>query len=87
MDFAHEHDDLYRIETCIYGDFLACMGIRSVEEKWYSKSLPLGSTVKQIIANTFGATPIKILVLQQSKFYHLGTMPECKFCSCFDLSS
>lgn len=35
-------------------------------------------TVKRNIASHFGETPLNILVLERSHFYHLGTMPECK---------
>lgn len=76
--FAHDCADLYTTETCIYGDFLACMG--TAEEKLYFQEISSSSVVKQSIANTFSRTPLDILVLEQSRFHHLGTMPECKFC-------
>lgn len=75
--FAREHGkELYSEETCIYGDFLACMGSRSEEDKlYYKRSL---STVKQTIADRFSRTKAQVLVLHHSRFIHLGTMPECK---------
>lgn len=79
VTFAEENGDLYRTETCIYGDFLACMGSRPAEEKLYLKSTSDSSTIKGKIASHFGETPLNIMVLEQSHFYHLGTMPECKF--------
>ena len=80
VDFARECDDLYQNETCIYGDFLACMGTRPVEEKLYFQEVMSSSVVKRSIAIRFHSTPINILVLEQSRFHHLGTMPECKSC-------
>lgn len=75
--FALENEDIYKSETCIYGDFLACMGSRSSEEKLYWKNIT--PSIKHDIASRFSETPLNILVLEQSYFYHLGTMPECKF--------
>ncbi len=79
MAFATECKDLYSVETCIYGDFLACMGARPVEQKLYLRTMSTASPLKQKIANYFGETPLSILVLERSHFYHLGTMPECKY--------
>ena len=76
--FAEECEDLYCNETCIYGDFLACMGSCPTEEKIYWKNISTASTIKQKIASHFGETSLNILVLERSHFYHLGTMPECK---------
>ncbi|XP_057377678.1 fucose-1-phosphate guanylyltransferase-like [Daphnia carinata] len=76
VTFAQENSDLYSTETCIYGDFLACMGSRPAEEKLYLKSTSVSSTIKGKIASHFGETPLNIMVLERSKFYHLGTMPE-----------
>ena len=77
VTFAEECEDLYRCETCIYGDFLACMGSRPTKEKLYWKNI--SSTIKREIASHFGETSLDILILEQSHFYHLGTMPECKY--------
>lgn len=77
VSFALENEDLYKSETCIYGDFLACMGSRSSEEKIYWKNTT--PSIKRDIASRFGETPLNIIVLEKSSFYHLGTMPECKF--------
>lgn len=76
--FALECGDLYSTETCIYGDFLACMGTRPNEEKRYMHNLANVAPIKRKIADYFGRTPLNVLVLESSHFYHLGTMPECK---------
>jgi hypothetical protein len=77
--FAEECEDLYRNETCIYGDFLACMGSRPAEQKLYWKNVSNSSAIKRKIASNFGDTSLNILILERSHFYHLGTMPECKY--------
>lgn len=76
--FALECEDLYSTETCIYGDFLACMGTCPIEEKRYMNNLTNLNPIKRKIAEFFGETPLNVLVLESSHFYHLGTMPECK---------
>lgn len=78
--FAQEcSSDLYKEETCIYGDFLACMGTRPAEEKLYWREISATSAIKRRIAEYFQETRLDILVLEKSRFYHLGTMPECKW--------
>lgn len=77
VGFALECDDLYTTETCIYGDFLACMGTCPTENKLYWNNLTNSTTAKRKIANQFGTTPLHIMILENSHFYHLGTMPEC----------
>jgi len=77
VQFAEEHkDDLYRTETCIYGDFLVCMGTRQTEEKLFWGKLPPSGSIKRKIADSFHSSPLSVLVLEKSKFYHLGTMSE-----------
>lgn len=77
--FAKSCQGLYETETCIYGDFLACMGTRPAEEKLYWQEISVASQLKRNIASHFQATHLEILVLEQSCFYHLGTMSECAF--------
>lgn len=70
--------DIYSEETCIYGDFLACMGTRPEQNKLYFEKVCSSSEIKRGVAERFCHTNLKILVLHQSRFIHLGTMPECK---------
>ena len=76
--FAQECPGLYGEETCIYGDFLASMGTLPADEKLYWREISVTSAVKRRIAEYFQDTRLDILVLEKSRFYHLGTMPECK---------
>lgn len=76
--FAEECDELYREESCIYGDFLACMGTLPVEEKMYCRETSIASTLKRNISSRFQSTRLEVVVLERSHFYHLGTMPECE---------
>lgn len=76
VTFALESADLYNTETCIYGNFLASMGTRSTKDKLYWNTITPG--IKYKIATHFADTPISTIVLERSRFYHLGTMPECK---------
>ena len=77
LEFAEQNkDELYKTETCIYGDFMACMGSRKREEKLYWKKISAAAPIKTKIANHFQCSPLSVLVLEKSKFYHIGTMPE-----------
>ena len=84
LAFAEECEDLYSVETCIYGDFLACMGSRPSERKLYFETISAVSPIKKKIGYYFGETPFNVLVLDSSSFFHLGTMPECEYiCNIF----
>ena len=77
VEFAEQtKDELYQTETCIYGDFLACMGTCKSEEKLFWKKTSMAAPMKTKMANHFQSTPLSILVLEKSKFYHIGTMSE-----------
>ena len=55
---------------------MACMGSRKREEKLYWKKISAAAPIKTKIANHFQCSPLSVLVLEKSKFYHIGTMPE-----------
>lgn len=76
VKFSKECRDIYLTETCIFGDFLACMGSRPAKDKFYLQKISCNSKIKQDIAANFQDTPLNIVVLEKSKFFHLGTMEE-----------
>lgn len=77
VQFAEENkDELYKTETCIYGDFLASMGTCKPEEKLFWKKTSADASINMKMATHFQNSPLSILILEKSKFFHLGTMPE-----------
>ena len=76
LEFVKDFRDIYKAEVCIYGDFLACMGTRPSDEKIYTTRVATTSPVKAEMSRKFQNAPLEIIVLEQSKFYHLGTMQE-----------
>ena len=76
VKFAVEYPDIYSTETCIYGDFLACMGQRPAREKIYCTKIAQTCPVKREIVRRFENNPLEVIVIEKSKFYHLGTMQE-----------
>ena len=70
------------MESCIYGDFLTCLGQRSDKYhvvKLYKELNNNKETVLDIrkkFNDKVGNTKFSVLSLHQSKFYHLGTTQE-----------
>ena len=68
-----------KVETCIYGDFLTCLGNRKdkhyLEHLYKCEDRP-DVSVKKKINEHVGDTRLNILSLHMSKFYHLGTTQE-----------
>ena len=68
-------------ESCIYGDFLTCLGQR--EDKYHVVQLYKelnnnkdASDIRRKFNDKVGSTKLTVLSLHQSKFYHLGTTAE-----------
>ena len=68
-------------ESCIYGDFLTCLGQRS--DKYHVVKLykelnnnKEACDIRKKFNDKVGNTAFSVLSLHQSKFYHLGTTQE-----------
>lgn len=79
-------------ELCAYGDFLQPLGARAADvyinncQNIISISENTLSTRRKVFELLRGS-PLKIIALKQSKFYHIGTMAEYleSFCDRYDL--
>ena len=91
VQFYRENSPL-RDEICAYGDFLQPLGAKADNvyinnfKNIVHVSTDLMST-RQKVFDLLKGSPLNIVTLKQSKFYHIGTMGEYleSFCSKFDL--
>lgn len=69
-------------ESCIYGDFLTCLGQRSDKYHVVKLCKELNNNketlfdIRKKFNDRVGNTKFSVLSLHQSKFYHLGTTQE-----------
>ena len=76
-----EEAGVLETESCIYGDFLTCLGQRS--DKYHVIKLYKEANnnkgafdIRAKFNDKVGNTKFSVLSLHQSKFYHLGTTQE-----------
>ncbi|XP_076353850.1 fucose-1-phosphate guanylyltransferase-like isoform X2 [Tachypleus tridentatus] len=80
IDFCRANKS-FNCEIDAYGDFLQALGPHAVPDYIYNSSTVVDSTedlvlARQRIFHLLRGCDLNIVVLQQSKFYHLGTMTE-----------
>ncbi|XP_013776457.1 fucose-1-phosphate guanylyltransferase-like [Limulus polyphemus] len=80
IDFCRANKS-FSCEIDAYGDFLQALGSCAVPDYIYNSSTVVDSTeelvtARQRIFHLLQGCDLNIVVLQQSKFYHMGTMTE-----------
>ena len=81
--YYDEHGE-FECEVDAYGDFLMPCGPRACTGYIDGTPSPLLKAARQQLFDRLRHVPLHVIPLDDSKFYHIGTMPECLYHLCQD---